>query len=138
MPTKDFETIDALFSQICEKENKSGFISLNDMEKTVSRIWHASGVIENGGFHYFYEQSLDAESAAQAFDRIGCNRCAEILRLSLSLFPDSLNKKNDNDLLAFLETKKEAFYNLSCLFWDADKMTEATLAQYIDSFRSSS
>jgi hypothetical protein len=102
-----------------------------EAERVILLIWHASGIIENGGFQYFYEQELDVETVAWAYSKIGCHKCAEILRLSLSLFPDSFRNAGWNERVEYMKGKKELFYNTSRLFWDADKEMEKRLADYV-------
>jgi hypothetical protein len=133
MASSDFEAIDALFSRISEKEQKHGFDLLSECEKTVLLIWHASGIIENGGFQHFYEQTLDAEAVAQAYERIGCGKCGDILRLSLSLFPGSLLHADPTERIDYIQRNSDMFYNLSNLFWEADIEMEKRLAEYIRS-----
>ncbi len=131
MPSSDFNLINELVLRNTEKGRKLGFHSLTEFERLVNVIWQASGVIENGGFQYFYEQGLDAEAAAQAYERIGCIKCAEILRLSWSLFPDSLRAEGLEDRLKYMNENKDLFYDLSNLFWDADTQMEKQLAEYV-------
>ena len=94
-------------------------------------IWHASGIMENGGFQYFFEQGLDAAAVAAAYERIGCSKCAEVIRLGLSLFPDSIMREDSIGRAAFVLQNQHIFYQASCLFWDADRETEPQLAEFI-------
>jgi hypothetical protein len=131
MPNSDFDSINELVLRIAEKGRKLGIHSLTDFENTVSLIWHASGIVENGGFQYFYEHEFDAEAVAQAYERIGCAKCAEILRLSWSLFPDSLQTASLAERIEYMRQNKDLFYDLSNLFWEADTQMESRLAEYV-------
>ena len=68
---------------------------------------------------------------AAGYDKIGCNKCAEILRLSLSLFPDSVMHAGWDERIKFVESNSETFGNLSNAFWDADEEMRPRLAEYI-------
>ena len=131
MPSNDFNLIDGLSVKIADKEERQGPQSLTEQERTVDLIWRASGLIGNGGFQYFYEQEIDAETVAKAYENIGCHKCAEILRLSLSLFPDSIRNAGWDERVEYMKQKKELFYNTSSLFWDADAEMEKRLADYV-------
>jgi hypothetical protein len=131
MPSSDFELINELVLKITKKERKLGSHSLAEFERVVTLIWQGSGIIENGGFQYFYEHGIDAEAIAQAYERIGCARCAEILRLSWSLFPDSLQRESLEGRIKYMRQNKDLFYDLSNLFWEADTQMEKKLAEYV-------
>lgn len=138
MPSDDFKMVDRIFGRILDKKEKDGIEALAPEERVVLLIWHATGIIGNGGFQYFYEQELDAEAVACAFDKIGSRKCAEMLRHSLSLFPDSLRQASWNRRIEYIKSKSELFYRLSSQFWDAETDTEKKLANYVRSnFRNS-
>jgi hypothetical protein len=127
----DYKLISDVASKIEEKEAAQGTHSLTEAERVIDLVIRAWGLIENGGFQYFYEQELDAESVARAYEAIGCSRCAEIMRLSLSLFPDSVLRAGWDERVAFMQKNEEMFYNTSCLFWDANTETEKRFAEFI-------
>jgi hypothetical protein len=131
MADRDFDLINGLFCKLDDKEQVSGAASLTDVEQIVLLIWHSSGIIENGGFHYFYEQDLDAEAVAAAYDRIGCSECAEILRLSFSLFPDHIAQAGRDERVRYVEANGELIQRLDKRFWELDKGMEKRLAEYI-------
>ncbi|MGA2556339.1 MAG: DUF4375 domain-containing protein [Verrucomicrobiota bacterium] len=131
MPESDFDLVDGLCLRIADKKEKLGLNALKEEERVIVLVWHASGIIENGGFMYFYESGLDAEEVAWAYAKIDCDKCAEILRMSLSLFPDSLRQKSGDERVEYIERNKELFYNLSSLFWDADLEMLKRMAEYV-------
>ncbi|MEP6664347.1 MAG: hypothetical protein ABJC04_11865, partial [Verrucomicrobiota bacterium] len=65
MRSKDFEMINSAFCALADREEKQGSQSISDIERVVLLVWHASGIIGNGGFRYFFEcgLSLSATSA---------------------------------------------------------------------------
>src|SRR5947207_15812470 len=131
MPKSEFGFVNGFFRRIAEKKNKSGYESLTAEERVAFLIWDASGIIENGGLQYFYEQEFDAEAVATAYEKIGCQKCAELLRLSFSLFPAAVLQGSWTDRVAFVERNSEMFDNLSNAFWEADAEMEKRLADYI-------
>jgi hypothetical protein len=135
MRNSDFDSIDNLFCRLVEKKDEVGDRSLTEEERVVLLVWHASGVIENGGFQYFYEQKLDAEAVAVAYDKIGCQKCAELLRLSLSLFPAAILNSSWNERIEFVEANSETFDSLCSAFWEADKGMQQRLMEYIKNHR---
>jgi len=76
---------------------------LTKEENVVLLVWHASGIIENGGFHYFFEQELNAEAVATAYETIGCDKAAELLRLGLSLFPNAVLPASWEERVKFMD-----------------------------------
>jgi hypothetical protein len=131
MRSTDFNYVNGLFARIIDKEKARGSVSITDEENTVILVWHASGIIENGGFMYFYEQRLDADAVALAYEKIGCDKCAEILRMSLSLFPASLQRTDGDERVEYIEHNRELFHNLSRLFWGADAEMVKRMADYV-------
>jgi hypothetical protein len=127
----DFNYVNDHFLKIVSKEEKDGCRSLTAEEQVVLHIWHASGIIENGGFQYFFEQELDAEAVALAYETIGCHKCAELLRIALSEVPDAMLRASWKERIHFIEGKHEVFSSLSSGFWAADKEVEKQLAKYI-------
>ncbi|MDB6020365.1 MAG: hypothetical protein JWQ04_222, partial [Pedosphaera sp.] len=122
MRNADLDFVDGIALKIWDKQERGQ--SLTTEEDTVQAIWGASGIIGNGGFQYFFEQELDAEAVACAYDKIGCSECAELLRLALSLIPEPLFNATWNERIEFVERNKELFERLSSAFWKANKEVE--------------
>ena len=131
MSDADFHLVNGLFCRLVDKEALSGPDSLTAVEAFVVAIWHASGIIGNGGLQYFYEQDLDAEAVAAAYDQIGCPECAEVLRLSWSLFPEPLSLAGRDERVEFVENHRELFEPLDHRFWECDTQMPQRLAEYV-------
>jgi len=131
MAENDFDLVNNLFCKLVDKKERKGNSSLAVEEVVVLSIWHASGIIENGGIQYFFEQELDAEAVACAYEQIGCDKCAELLRLALSLFPAHIHQAGRSERIKHVEDNKEIFEKLSSAFWKADKEMEPQLAEFI-------
>jgi len=131
MRDDDFELADSIFIRLCEKQ-ELGKESLSKEEQIVITVWHASGIIGNGGLLYFFEQELDSEKTAGAYEEIGSSKCAELLRLFVSVFPENLSRE---ERVGFIQSKTEIFDNLSSAFWEADEKTVKRIADYIRAHR---
>lgn len=127
----DFDFIDDIFCKVIDKKEKHGLTSLSREEEVVLLIWHASGILGNGGFQYFFEQELDAEAVAKACETIGFSKPAELFRLALSVFPNGLPHKNWDERIKFVQENEQMFGNLSNGFLETDKEMEKHLAKYI-------
>src|SRR5262245_797509 len=88
MSIEDFDAIDAVFLRLAERKERRGSNSITDIERVVLLVWHASGIIGNGGFHYFFECALPLLATADAFRRIGVEQAASILYQLQEFFPD--------------------------------------------------
>ncbi|GAB1270331.1 hypothetical protein NBRC116493_35850 [Aurantivibrio infirmus] len=89
--------IDELFDFVIE----NGFNSQKStpIEKTVVYIVTAQGIIENGGFKYFFESDFDDgkvshEEIINYFKKIGSVNTASTLKKILEIFPNSKPQKN--------------------------------------------
>lgn len=127
----DFDFLDDAFSRVVDKKEKQGLSSLSETERVLLFVWHASGIIGNGGFRYFIEGDNDAGAVADAYGRIGLVKSSEIIRLALSLFPDDRPPKDDAERVKCIEVHEEALRKLSEAFWEEDKAMECSLAKYV-------
>lgn len=87
MSSDAFETVDAVFLRLADRQEQRGAESITDIEKVVLLVWHAAGIIGNGGFRYFFECALPLVDTAQAYERIGVEQAAAILRRLREFFP---------------------------------------------------
>lgn len=93
--TDDFGLSDAVFCAAADlTDNKVDFDSEHEPLKTVSMVWLASGVIDNGGFRYLLEYQCgndrELRQMADAFRRIDAFRCAEAFDDIFALFPGGI------------------------------------------------
>jgi len=70
-------------SQIREK----GAHALLVPQQSIILAFWTQGVVGNGGFRYFYEQSNDPISAAKAFRHIGLHEAGAAVEASMRVFP---------------------------------------------------
>ena len=86
----------ALCSQTCGRiaarlDPVSRLDQLSDSSRAVLLVWHATGIIDNGGFEYLFEGDipgdLDCSLTVKAFETIGLLACATALHEALSMLP---------------------------------------------------
>lgn len=131
MRNDDFEKLEELFIRLADKEERKGTKSLTKEQQVVLLVWHASGIIGNGGFQYLYEQSLNPELVAEAYEAIKCNACADILRKTTSVFPDGRPHEDWDARIDFIANHRNVFEKLDNAFWDADEEMVPRLADYV-------
>jgi hypothetical protein len=94
-------------------------------ERVVMLVWHGSGIIDNGGFEYLFEDDFPGDPGfrltAQAFEQIDCEQAAAAFREAMAIFPDS-RVPPDIDVRVKLykqasESRREA---INMKFWQAD------------------
>lgn len=103
MPSPDFELVDRTFCTLADREASDGNDSINDIERVVLLVWHAAGIIGNGGFRYFFECGLPLRSTAEAYSRIGVESAAAILFRLLDLFPQQSVPDDWDERVEFVE-----------------------------------
>ncbi len=125
-----FLFVDDFFSEAAEKEKSEGTGALSDLENTVVQVWHASGLIENGGFRYLISASHpDLDLLASSYEDIGLLECTEIILNVKKLIP---NDYTDPDKMKeLLDKHDKALDVLSENFWQADKSIASYLYRYI-------
>jgi hypothetical protein len=89
----DFRLCNRLFCRIAERRgNRFDVTGVPEEEATVALVWHAYGIVGNGGFHYLLEGDFEGDPGfartAQAFRAIGCAPAAEAIEEVLRSFPE--------------------------------------------------
>lgn len=127
-----FDLVDEAVEVTLNNERIFGINSLKDWERNMNLVWHASGVISNGGLSYFIEQGGDLEASAQAYADVAMPECASILRLADSLVGDQLDAI---ELPALLNNKADLVHSLSVAFWKSDESLVEKLYDYMSVHR---
>jgi hypothetical protein len=135
MRSEHFNVVDAAFCRLAEREEQRGADSITDIERVVLLVWHASGIIGNGGFRYFFECALPLVATAQAYERIGVEQAASILRRLLEFFPGRHIPDDYDDRMAivsrFYDGHAELLDQLEGEFYSTDALMEQQLAGWI-------
>jgi hypothetical protein len=129
--TNDFEFVDGVVCRAEDKKAANGVGALSLEERHATAIWAASGIIGNGGFQYFFENSLSTEDSAEAYASIGMPKIADIFRTAASLFPGGEPPPDWPEALAFIRSREDLFARLSAEVWSADAEMIPQLANYL-------
>ncbi len=113
-------------------------------ERAVMLTWHASGIIDNGGFEYLFSDDLPGDPGYQltvdAFAAIECDRAVSIFRDALALFPSSVVLDNVEERMKIYKFHPEHVREaINRRFWEIgwEHELERKLAGYIREHRSS-
>lgn len=135
MASKDFDQINAVFCRLADRQQQKGSETITDIEQVVLLVWHAAGIIGNGGFHYFFECSLPLLATARAYDRIGVEQAASILRRLQEFFPGRFIPDDYDERMAivrrFYGEHTDLLDQLEGEFYSTDALMEQQLAGWI-------
>jgi hypothetical protein len=136
----DFKFLDRLWHSVANKVEFQGVASLSDPERVLYFLWLASGLIENGGFYYVYQNSWMMVDVAWAYDQLGLPMPAEACRQSMRVFPDGKPIEDPIERQAWVASQKTSFTpfweRLNPIIWQHDETMELRLAEYIRERRS--
>ncbi len=135
----DFHLVDALFIAIPETSTDR----LPRPQQIVRTIWHAGGVIGNGGFGAFFRTDLDSDEVVHALEEIGATEAAAAVKQALTVFPDSEPHsdwvKRGDFIDGLTQDKTETLGSATRHFYKADKQRLRALGEYVrkhaDSFK---
>jgi hypothetical protein len=93
MKTEDDILVDSVSAERYERLGAASIFSLPWIPQVVTVFLGAQGVIDNGGFIYFFEQDWTDNPPysvfAAAYRAIGADKCAECIEVAASIFPFS-------------------------------------------------
>jgi hypothetical protein len=135
MASEHFDAVDAVFCRLADREEQRGSESIADVERVVLLVWHASGIIGNGGFRYFFECALPLPATAQAYERIGVEQAASILRRLQEFFPGRHIPDDYNERMTivsrFYSEHSDLLSQLEREFYSTDALMQQQLAGWI-------
>ena len=67
----EFDFVENTHKQLGTFANENGLDDLTPAERVVLLTWWAKGIIDNGGFEYFYEGATNTLEVAEAFEALG-------------------------------------------------------------------
>jgi hypothetical protein len=121
-----------------ERVDKYGLDALSPPQEVVLLSWWAKGIIDNGGFQFFYEGASNAAQVAEAFDALGFTAAGQAFRESLTLFPHGTPQNDHQERQEWLDSvgtkAKTLFDRLSRVIWaiedDLDPVIETYMNQH--------
>ena len=135
MPDTEFEFVNETFMSLVDRERQCGAAGISDIERVVLLVWHASGIIGNGGFRYCFECGLPLPETADAYGRIGVDSVSSILWRVIELFPRSHIPDDYDERMEIVERLYEDLPDLMSQlefeFYDADTIMQRQLAGWI-------
>jgi hypothetical protein len=135
MANREFDLIDKTFTALAERKEKLGEENVDEIGRVVLLIWHASGIIGNGGIRYFFECNLSLSETAKAYEQIGVEKAALILRKILNLFPNHSVPDDWDERMVIVDKlydqNAELFHKLEREYYATDGLMEKQLAGWI-------
>ena len=134
----EFNLVDETFCWcIEEKLHRKKFFRNNHCCRIIHDIWHAKGIIGNGGFHRFFDiaSKVDIKSVVNAYKSVGLDSCAEVICLAEKTYNASkarlIDQNIDADADAIRRSVNEELTVLEIKFYDMSDITIENLAKYI-------
>ena len=88
----DFELCNGVFCRFADRNNTINVESYELPERIITLVWHSSGIIGNGGFHYLLEGDFNGDPnfvlTAAAYRSIGAEECYACFQDVMRIFPD--------------------------------------------------
>jgi hypothetical protein len=137
--TDDAELCDGVFDLVVAYHGEDIDASaISEAERVVLLVWHASGIIGNGGFRYLFEGNIKGDPyfalTAEAFQAAGCKKAAEAVQETLALFPQSRPQKDIQARLRHYLSRIKAYpTDMDMQFFAAKHDLRKCLADYIRS-----
>ena len=129
----DFRLVDAIAVAIPESPSKQ----LPRPQQVVGSIWHASGVIGNGGFWALFRSDINSNEVVKALEEIGADDSASAIKEAMTIFPNSEPLSAWLDRGEFIDNldqdNDEILNSASRAFIDADKQRLQALGRYVRS-----
>lgn len=135
----DFDLVDSTFVKIGHRY--SHWVDAQQYtpeERVVMLVWHAGGIIDNGGFEYLFSGDFDGDPdfriTAEAFQTAGLSRSHAAFQEAFQLFPDGLFPNDpEHRLQIYKRTSEERREEINEMVWKDgwDKLREKQLALFI-------
>ncbi len=133
----DLDLCDHTYAQMIKHYGDDLDVSkCKESDQPVLLVWHAAGIIDNGGFQYLFEGTFKGDPyfarTAQAFKTIKAMKCAAAFDNALRLFPDSKPPTDIEKRLqvyqSVVQTEREA---IDIDFFRESSRLKTLLAAYI-------
>ena len=122
------------------RAEEDGLYSLSEPEQRVVLAWSTKGIIDNGGFQYFYEGATHAQEVADAYEAIGLPQLAEACRKSLHVFPNHHPPEPQERMWKWMAEQDQSVSDYwdewSAVIWHCSyEELQSSLGRYICSLR---
>jgi len=131
----DFKLCDAVFCRFADFNNQIDVESYTEEERVVTLVWHATGIIGNGGFQYLFEGEFTGDPGfvctAAAFKTIGASESYAAFQRALGLFGGQYPADREQRIAAYLRVPKDQRDAIERQFYNDEKRMHSGLACYI-------
>ncbi|WP_395737004.1 DUF4375 domain-containing protein [Prosthecobacter sp.] len=134
----EYDLVDGTFCWCVEKNlHRKRFFGGNNYCQIIHDVWHAKGIIGNGGFHRFFDiaSKANVKSVVNAYKTVMLDRCAEIISVAGRAYNASkaklANQNVDADADAIRHPIDEDLSSLEREFYDMSDVIIESLAKYI-------
>lgn len=131
----DPELCDAVFCRFAELNNEIDVDSYTEEERVVTLVWHAAGIIGNGGFEYLFEGDFNGDpgfiQTAAAFKTIGALESYAAFQRALSIFGGQYPADPEQRIDAWQRVSEDERDAIERQFYDDEEIMHAGLARYI-------
>lgn len=132
-----FELCDGVFCALADVTgNRIDAANEPEPSRTVTLVWHSTGLIGNGGFKYLFEGNFNGDPGyrmtAASFERIEAPNAAAAFRAAFALFPNGQLPTDVNERLRIYESHPEETRDaIDIRFFKAEEEIKRQLAAYI-------
>jgi hypothetical protein len=120
--TDDFELCNGVFKHFADFNNRIDVDTYTEEERIVTLVWHASGIIGNGGFEYLFEGWFTGDPGyvytAAAFKTIGATQSYAAFQRALGVFRDQYPEDPAEREAVFHRVPEDERTAISRQFWD--------------------
>jgi hypothetical protein len=135
MEQADLALADRVVTALGELADERGLAALSEAQGTVLLASWGKGLVDNGGFEYFYEGAANAVAVADAFERLGFDQAAQAFRTSLAAFaaqgPHADDQVRREWMQQHADSVRAVFEPLNSIIWDLDDRLESAIAGYV-------
>jgi hypothetical protein len=128
--------VNGVADRLGDRANVEGIEGLGPQERTVLLPWWLKGIVDNGGFKYFYEGATETLAVAEAFDALGLSEAAAACRQAHARVPEEMLDRGFEACREWMDTLdedalEELFSEPDRVIWDLEESLEKVLAAYI-------
>ena len=119
-----------------EIAERKGLHSLGEDARVVFLSLWAQGLVENGGFDYFYQGAANSEEVGEAYAKLGLHEVARTYYRSKEVFPQTVNIFDVDARRVFMErqgeeTLEKQWSPLDQIVWKASTVLPKAIANFI-------
>jgi hypothetical protein len=133
----EFELCNSVNSKIIDQYGEANeAANFPELERVVVIVWAATGIIENGGFGYYFSSilpgDLNYKHTIESFNAIGSTKAEKAINKAFQLFPGGRPPYDKSERMASYHSYPEDLLSsIDIEFYDSIEELEKCLAAYI-------